>query len=390
MRKPLLAVAAIAVSALPAYSADVRGVTDKEIVIGTYSDLSGVAVEFGLNNTNAMRLMFEEKNTKGGINGRIIKYIVEDSQYQVPRAVQAINKLVNLDNVFLTIGNVGTPMNNATIPIQLEKNVPNIFPLSSARSMFTPIHKLKFALTSTYYDQIRGGLKNFVETRGKKNICAASQDTDFGRDIMDGVRDQLKALDGKATLVGETLHKPTDTDFSAAVSKLRDSNCDLIVLGMIVRDTIQFTSAVRKTGWNVDLLGQQGIVDSAVSGVSGGGTDGIYAMTGSIFTADDTTNPDIVSFANRFKDKYGREPNPGAQTGYTMAELTTMALEKAGKDLTVDSFVAALESIKNYRDIFGNAPINFGPDKHQGSNQSFLMQVKGGKWVPISTEPFGY
>ena len=74
---------------------------------------------------------------------------------------------------------------------------------------------------------------------------------------MDGVRDQLKAMEGKATLVAETLHKPTDTDFSAAVAKLRDANCDLIVLGTIIRDTLQFVSATRKTGWDVEMLGQR-------------------------------------------------------------------------------------------------------------------------------------
>ena len=79
-----------------------RGVTDKEIVIGTSTDLSGVTVEWGVNNTNAIRMAFEEQNAKGGINGRTIKYIVEDSQYQVPRHVQAMNKLLNRDNVFLT------------------------------------------------------------------------------------------------------------------------------------------------------------------------------------------------------------------------------------------------------------------------------------------------
>ena len=169
-------------------------------------------MEWGVNNTNAIRMAFEEQNAKGGINGRMIKYIVEDSQYQVPRHVQAVNKLLNRDNVFLMLANGGTPMNNATLPTQIEKNVPNVFPLTSARSMYAPLHKLKFGLASSYYDQMRSGVKYFIANKGKKAICAASQDTDFGRDVMDGVRDQLKAMN--ATLVAETLHKPTDTDFS--------------------------------------------------------------------------------------------------------------------------------------------------------------------------------
>src|SRR5262245_28530890 len=174
MRKLLLTAVAAAAVATPAFAG---GVSEKEIVIGTSTDLSGVTVEWGVNNTNASRMAYEEKNAKGGINGRMIKYIVEDSQYTVPRHVQAVNKLINLDKVFFMIQNGGTPMNNATLPTQIEKQVPNIFPLTSARSMYSPLNKYKFGLASSYYDQMRAGIKEFVDNRGKKAICAVSQDT---------------------------------------------------------------------------------------------------------------------------------------------------------------------------------------------------------------------
>src|SRR5215475_4635420 len=89
--------------AIPARAADQRGVTDNEIVIGTITDLSGVTAVQGVNNSQAIRLAFDEANAKGGIHGRKIRYIVEDSQYQVPRAVQAMNKLLNSDNIFLAL-----------------------------------------------------------------------------------------------------------------------------------------------------------------------------------------------------------------------------------------------------------------------------------------------
>jgi len=391
MRKLFLAAAATVVLAAPAFGADVRGVTDKEIVIGTSTDLSGVTVEWGVNNTNAIRMAFEEKNAKGGINGRTIKYIVEDSQYTVPRHVQAVNKLINLDKVFLLIANGGTPMNNATLPTMIEKGVPNIFPLTSARSMYTPLNKYKFGLASSYYDQMRAGIKEFVDNHGKKMICSQSQDTDFGRDVMDGVRDQLKAMEGKALLVAEALNKPTDTDFTASVAKLKDANCDLIVLGGIVRDTLQFVSAVRKTGWNVDMLGQAAIYDSAVAEAAGGTTEGIYAMAPVLFVAADDPKPEVQKFAADYKAKYGHVPNFAAQIGYTAAQVMMVGLEKAGKDLTADSFITGLESVKNYQDIFGSPKMTFAADKHQGSNESFLTQVKGGKWVPLlDRKPLGY
>jgi branched-chain amino acid transport system substrate-binding protein len=389
MRIRLLAAALVAALTAPAMAADsVRGVTDNEIVIGTYTDLSGVTAMWGVNNANAWRMVFDETNAAGGINGRKIKYIVEDNQYQVPRSVQAANKLINRDGVFMMVANGGTPMNNATMPEQLAKGVPNVFPLTSARSMYEPLHHLKFGLASSYYDQMRAGVKLFVEQRGKKTICAMSEDTDFGRDVMAGAKDQLSVMNLK--LAGETLHKPTDTDFSASVARLRDANCDLILVGGIVRDSVQIISAVRKTGWNVDMLGQAASYDEAVAEVPGGITEGFYSMTPVLYVAASSESPEVAKFAEKYKKDFGKEPNFAAQIGYTGAQLVVQALKNAGKDLTTDSLVAGMESIKDWHDIFGSPPMSFSATKHQGSNESFLCIVKGGHWIPVSTTPVGY
>ncbi len=388
MRRLLLATA-LALFAAPALAADpVRGVTDTEIIIGTYTDLSGVTVAWGVNNSNAYRMAFDEINAKGGINGRKIKYIVEDNQYQVPRSIQAANKLINRDNVFLMVANGGTPMNNAVMPDQLAKGVPNVFPLTSARSMYEPFHRLKFGLLSSYYDQMRSLVKYLVEKKGKKALCAMSQDTDFGRDVMAGAYDELKALNVK--LAGETLHKPTDTDFSAQIARLRDAKCDAIMLGTIVRDTVLAMSAARKIGWDVEFYGQVADYDSAVAEVPGGVTEGFYTMTSFILVNGEDPRPAVREWVANYKKLFGKEPNPAAQVGYTGAQVLIQALQNAGRDLNLDTFIAGMEKIRNYRDIFGTAPVSFGPDRHWGSNESFLAQVKGGKWVQALPEPLGY
>jgi branched-chain amino acid transport system substrate-binding protein len=388
MFKFLLAATAMALAS-PAVAAEpIRGVTDSEIVIGTYTDLSGVTAMWGVNNSNSWRMVFDQVNAAGGINGRKIKYIVEDNQYQIPRSVQAANKLINRDGVFIMVANGGTPMNNAVMPDQLAKGVANVFPLTSARSMYEPLNHLKFGLGSSYYDQIRAGLKFFIETRGKKKVCSMAQDTDFGRDVTDGVKDQLKAEN--LVLAGETLHKPTEVDFSAAVARVRDAGCDLLVLGTIVRDSVQIISAVRKTGWTIDMLGQAASYDDVVAQVPGGATEGFYSMTPMLFSAEAAESADVKAFADAYRKEYSRNPNFAAQIGFTGAQVLVQGLKDAGRDLTVDSFVTGMESIKNYRDIFGSPVISFSPTKHQGSNQSFLCVVKDGRWVPAEAEPLGY
>ena len=121
-----------------------RGVSDTEIIVGSMADLSGVTAVQGVNNAGGMRMAIDEANAKGGVNGRKIRFIVEDMEYIVPKAVQAMNKLVNRDEIFLGLGNGGTPMNDAVMPMMFEKNVPNVFPTTCARSMYEPLNNLKF------------------------------------------------------------------------------------------------------------------------------------------------------------------------------------------------------------------------------------------------------
>jgi len=384
----LLRAAAIAFVSLSAIAAEpVHGVTDTEILIGTVTDLSGVTAIQGVNNANAIRMLFDEANAKGGINGRMIRYIVEDNQYQVPRAVQAMNKLLNSDKVFMTLQDGGTPMNNATWPMAIEKDTPKLLPLTAARSMYEPYHKLKFSQTSSYVDQMRAGVKYFVEQRGKKTVCAMYQDTDFGRDVLAGVTLQLEAE--HMQLAGSTAHKPTDTDFSAAIAKLHEANCDIIALGTIVRDTTIILSTAKKVGWNVDMVGQAASYDTAVATAPGGTGEGFYSMTPTLYAYPDDPRPQIQDLMRRYRTRYGIDMNYIGQTGVSVAEIALEALKRAGRDLTVDSLVTAMESLHTFTDIYGNT-YSFGPMQHHGSTKAFLAVVKNGRWVPVVEQPLAY
>ena len=92
---------------------------------------------------------------------------------------------------------------------------------------------------------------------------------------------------------------------------------------------------------------------------------------------------------DRYKERFNAEPNIGAVYGYVAADVTVLGLGLAGPNLSLDSFINGLESIRNYHDIFHGPELNYGPDKHQGANSSFLAVVKGGRWVRV-TEPLSF
>jgi branched-chain amino acid transport system substrate-binding protein len=367
--------------ALPALAED--GVTANEIVIGSHSALSGPVAAWGVGSTNGNRMRFDEVNEKGGIHGRKIRMIVEDHGYQVPRAVQAANKLINNDKIFIMMSALGTPMNNAVLGEQLEKGVPNIFPFTAARSMVEPFHPLKFQTLSSYYDQVRAATKYFVEKEGKKKVCSMYQDTDFGHEIRDGVRDQAKA--GKFEIVTEAAYGPADTEFVAPITKLKAAGCDLVVMGAIIKDAIVPVGTAKKLGWNnVTFVGQTASYDPIVAGAPGGIMEGFYSGTSQPFAYPDTSGPEIKAWAERYKARTGQDANSAAQYGYTGADIVVKALEAAGKDLTRAKFLAALEGIKNYKGMFPGPVVSFGPKKHQGTNATFLAKVEGGRWKVVA------
>ena len=192
MRKTTIGLLATAGSLALAASAmaQTRGVTATEVTFGMPTDLSGPAATYGVSSSNGVKMRFEEANEAGGIFGRKLKVIVEDQAYQVPKAVQACNKLINRDKVFAFVGPLGTPMNNACFKDQFAAGVPNLFPLSAARSMYEPFERLKFYGAASYVDQIRSGINYFVKNKGVKNVCVMYQDTDFGKEILEGAKEQ--------------------------------------------------------------------------------------------------------------------------------------------------------------------------------------------------------
>jgi branched-chain amino acid transport system substrate-binding protein len=365
-----------------------RGVSDSEIIIGSMADLSGVTAVQGVNNANAMRLAYDEANAKGGVHGRKIRFVVEDNEYTVPKAVQAMNKLLNRDNIFFAVGNGGTPMNDAVMPMMFEKGVPNVFPTTCARSMYEPFNKYKFGQFASYYDQMRAGVKHFAGTKGVKVVGVMYQDTDYGRDVLAGAQAQVEAMGLK--MGGTTGHKPTDTDFNANVSKLRDAKCDMIVLGTIVKDTVLILQTAHKMGWDPIFMGNFATYSTAVAEAPGGPAEGFYSMSPAPYRYPDDPRPAVHTFATKFKQTYGFDVNYLGEAGYTAATFTIAALEKAGRDLTTDSFIAAVESMKDWRDIFDGPPLSLSADNHHASNQSFLSVVKDARWTPVVQEPLSF
>jgi branched-chain amino acid transport system substrate-binding protein len=360
-----------------------QGVSDSEIVLGSHTDLSGPVAIWGVGSINGARMRFEEANEAGGVNGRQIKFVVEDTQYQIPRAIQAANKLINRDKVFAMVLALGTPTNNAVLTQQLKAGIPNMFPLTGARSMVEPYHDLKFAQRGIYYDEIRAGVKYFLEEMGKEKPCVIYQDTDYGQEILEGAQDQLKEM-GKE-LVGVSAHKPTESEFTTSIIRLRNAQCDVVFMGTIHRDTILVLEAARKMKFDVVFVGNNAAYGQVIAEQESGSGEGYHAFVhmAKLYKEDGLTDT-VTRWWDRYEARFNVEPGIPAMEGYRAADLVVTALQNAGPDLDKAAFLAATEAITDYQDIFGYR-IQFGPGDHKGVSESLLSVVEDGKWKTLAT-----
>ncbi len=371
---------ALAMSAafVPQANAQTQGVTDTEILVGSNNDLSGPFAAFGAPAMGAAKQFFDKVNADGGVHGRQIKLVAEDHAYQMPKAMQNINKLVNSDGVFVMLLSLGTPMNIASFPLLERKGIANIGPLSAARQMIDPPAPYKFAGFSSYYDQLKAGVNYLNEENGRKVICAMYLPTDFGKEIQEGAKDA--AADLGIEFKTETTHKPDEQDFVGSLTKLKEEGCDAIAMALTVRQTITVLGTAKKIGWDdVDFIGSSAAFHTAIAKVPNGITEGFYAAAGWPDLNTRMDDPYVQKWVEEYTAEFGEPPSTGALLGRSAAEGLVLALEAAGPDLTPESFLKAMEGL-NYTDKITGVLTDYSATDHQGGDAIIISKIEGGDW----------
>jgi len=362
--------------------AQTQGVSKNEIVLGSIQDLSGPIAGFGKQVRNGLMLRVDEVNEQGGIHGRKIKVLVEDSAYDPKKAVLAAQKLVNQDKIFAMIAHIGTATNNAAMPVQFEKNVINFFPVTAAREMYEPLHKLKWAAGSSYYDQMRTTLPRLVKEKGAKKVCIIYQDDDFGSDVLKGVEAGLQSMG--MTLAEKTSYKRGATDFSSQVARMKAAGCEMVAMGTIIRETIGTIAEAKKTGFTPVFVGTSASYTDLIHKLGGKAMDGLYATHTVQHPYLDDAAPQITFWANKYKTKFNEDPTTFSVYGYNFMDVFISAAQKAGPNLTTESFIKAMESMKKDADVFGAPALSFSATRHYGSDLSRLSQIQDGRWKVVA------
>ncbi|CAB1081718.1 Branched-chain amino acid ABC transporter, amino acid-binding protein (TC 3.A.1.4.1) [Olavius algarvensis Delta 1 endosymbiont] len=371
----------VLIAAGPCVYAEV-GVTDDSILVGCSNSFSGPLVYPGTQLVNnGLEAYFAYVNDRGGVHGRKIVTQYYDDGYKPQNAVANTKRLVEQDKVFAIVSSQGTGAVMATVKYLTQNKVPLIFPFQGV-----PIKGQKTIFTSftPYTNQSELVVTWLVKVKGFKRIGILYQDDKYGYTFRDPAKKTLAKFGLK--LEAAESYKRGAKDLSAQVAKLRQANLDGCLLVATPPPGAAFLREAHKQGWkDTKIISSGPLTDEKYINLSGGVGEGIWGL--SLWPDPvNSTDPAVVEY-REIVEKYGKDrdktPNRYSLYGYYYAKLFVAGLQRAGRDLTRESYIAALEGIKGWKNGI-TPPVSFSETDHLAQNSGFMVEVQKGVFRPIS------
>jgi ABC-type branched-subunit amino acid transport system substrate-binding protein len=376
VRAGIVTLAAVALTAGPA-SAQPKapGVTDTEIVIGLTAPMSGPAAIYG-NLAVAKEAWARYVNDLGGVHGRKLKVTIKDDGFNPGRAVANIKEM--RDSVFLTVGLVGSAVVNAAKDEIAEARLPLINAYASPQLWARQSKdKLKsvFIDYPDYADEADYLVTYSVTRLGAQKLAVFYQNDDWGKGVMDGVNRAMKAPGAKATLAIAVPYEVSDRELGTQALKFKDSGADTLLLAALNTHSANLVREMAKVGYRPRLVGSFTIGDHQVMyRLLGELWEGAYYNVIGAVPGEPEAKA-VLDILIKYEPKLqGREGT--ALAGAANMIIAVEGLKKAGRNLTRDGFIEAMEGIRDFTVLGLSAPISFGPDRHHGLNAVRLMRAQ--------------
>ncbi len=397
-RLGVLATASVAALALaacggsrPEGGSSTVGVTDDSVKVGGHFPLTGVAAPGYSEIPTGAKAYFDYVNAAGGVHGRKIEYLVRDDGYDPTKTSTVTNELVLKDKIFAMVGGLGTPTHGAVVDFLNDEGVPDLFVSSGSLQWGEDPEKLPwtFGWQTDYESEGKVIGKYVAENMPDAKVGLFLQDDDFGADGEKGLKQYLDKQ-----IVETQRYTSGNTDVAPQVSALQSSGADL-VLGF---NTPSYTALTQLTAlklgykpkWFYSNVGSDATLVGSLlerfseGAVKGGASslDGVLT-TKYLDTVDDKQSAWIKLWQKVWDEHGNGEPLSNYRV-YGMAQAYTFieALQAAGKDLTRQGIVDALE--EEGADFEGPllAPFAYGKDSHMGTTGMRVASLKGATVVP--------
>ena len=347
------------------WAAAVRGVTDTEVKIGFLTDFSGPGKYAGPALAMGGQIYMDYVNDKGGVHGRKIKLVVEDNGILPNTTLAAAKKIILKDEVFAIAFNLGSSGASAIMPL-CEENQVVLMPHGANKRFYSPGNKWVFVPYSTQFNMAACATEYILRKQPKARIGIIYQDDDFGQDGLDGAQNAAKFM--KTKLVQEAPYKIGTIDMSPQMRMMKEANAVWILLWTYIPQTGSVLKERQKMGWDVKLLGNNTTSYPLLFPLVGELAEGYLVVTP--ITPWNEISQDVKDIIRKYGD-YPKISEPSFPDGLVFGAWAYCAamvegLKNAGRDLTPESLIKGLESIKNL-DMKGICPnMSFTPKRHVG------------------------
>ncbi|HWS31983.1 MAG TPA: ABC transporter substrate-binding protein [Actinoplanes sp.] len=362
--------------------ADVPGVTGTEVVVGTHMPLTGPAAAGYSKIAPATKAYFDFVNKNGGVHGRKITYKVKDDGYNPANTQTVVRELVLQDKVFAILNGLGTPTHTGVLDFLKTNRVPDLFVASGSRSWnqpdkypgtfgFNPDYTVEGKILGTYVKENLAG----------KKACFLGQDDDFGRDSLVGIEKILGTVAAKESYV------TSNPNVGPQMGALKAAGCEVVLLATVPGFTALSIGTAAKIAFKpqfvVSNVGADPTTVAKTLGAAAPLMEGLVAANYLPLNTDEA-NPWIQLFK-----KVNAEHNGGAEFdnnvvyGMSVGYLFVQALQAAGKDVTRDKIIEAVQ--KNGFQGPGLVPLRFSAQDHSGYAGQQLTKVESGKAVYFGT-----
>ncbi len=376
-RSILLHAAAASLFLLSAGAARAGGtVTDTEVLFGMSAPFSGTTKEYGRQLRVGYEVAFAVANESGGVNGRRVRLVPMDDGYEPARTITAMRELIERQKVFGMVGVYGTANCTAVLPYILEKQVVFFAPYTGAAVLRKePPDRYIFNYRPSYAEETAAAVNYLIKVRRIKpaEIAVFMQEDGFGEAGWEGVVKAMRRAGRDPSRVLRVGYKRNTADVGAAVDSIRRNAGHLraVVMIAVVKPAAKFIERIRLAGLNlvVTNLSVVSATELAEELLADGPAFAEGVIVTQVVPLPGSQSTAVLRYQEALR-RYapGEAPDYVSLEAYVAGSILMDALRRAGRNLTSETMVDALESIRGL-DLGIAAPINFGPSEHQASHK---------------------
>ncbi len=348
------------------------GVTPTEIRIGTTAVLSGPlgpqTQEYG----DGARLYFDAVNAAGGVHGRKIVYTALDDGFEVKRAVENSRKLISEGKAFILFNNTGTAQTAAILPLLQETQTVLFGPVTGASEFRERFNRLVFHVRASYANEAQRIVSQLRQT-GITRVAVFYQDDPFGKALLEELRNASKAQD--LPFLGEVKVDPKKPDFAAAAAETAKLQPQAVLMGTAGATFPNFVKAMHAAGSKPSFYGYSvASLDAITQGLKESARGIVLAQI--MPSVRNSAVPVVAEYLKLMREQASEAaPSPSQLEGFVHAKLLVEGLKRAGRNLTTESFIQAMEAAGEIS--FGRFVAKYSPGSHNGSSYVELAIIDG-------------